>query len=215
LTFNRVKSLTQDLGLINAVLSACEDLEYADGKVKRKQPIPEKDLSLARSIYAKGFPTEGGDSIIDTIIETFSKFGKVLSVRVRRGLDKQFKGSAYIEFSTEEEAKKFLDENKTLAWSPEVTLTILPKEDHVEEIREQTKQKKEKFKNQEKGGKKEKKEKGGSKKRKLEESEKEEKGEGEEGEKVKEEEKREEKKGRKRRRKRRRTERETTDQRFF
>jgi len=133
-----------------------------------------------------------------TLPSAYSKSSHALNIAltnpwswVRLGIDKLFKGSAYIEFSTEEEAKKFLDENKTLVWSPEITLTILPKADHVEETREQIKQKKEKFK--EKSGKKENKEKGGSKKRKIEESEKEEKGEGEEGEKEKEEEKGEEK----------------------
>jgi len=99
-TFNRVKSISQDVGLITAVLASSDELEVKDDMVKRKTAVPEKDNSIDRSIYVKGFPTNNTVTI-ETVSEFFSKFGDVLSIRLRRHKNRDFKGSAYIEFKNE------------------------------------------------------------------------------------------------------------------
>ena len=53
---------------------------------------------------------------IDVLEELFGEFGKVLSVRLRRvPKTKQFKGSAFIEFSTKEEAESVACKTVTYA----------------------------------------------------------------------------------------------------
>jgi len=138
-TFKRIKSISEDIGHITAVLKSIDDLEMKDDCVKRKRPIPEKDLSLSRSVYAKGFPGEETGVSIDTITEVFSKYGRVLSVRqLRTHKEKKLKGCAYIEFSSDEEAIKVI-EAKEVAWTPEVKIQISSKSDRLAYIREKNK----------------------------------------------------------------------------
>eukprot|EP01123_Difflugia_compressa_P007852 TRINITY_DN2198_c1_g1_i1.p1 TRINITY_DN2198_c1_g1~~TRINITY_DN2198_c1_g1_i1.p1 ORF type:complete len:436 (-),score=128.60 TRINITY_DN2198_c1_g1_i1:49-1356(-) len=163
ITFNRVKILTVDVGLITAVLKTCEELEVLNDKVKRKSKLPEVDTSLLRSIYAKGFPTDGSANI-DTIMEKFASSGlqgSVLSVRLRYLPDKTFKGSGYIEFEKEEDAKKFIAQ-KTFVWDNTRTLQILTKEEHQSELKERNEKFKEKIKSKD----------GKNKKRQREDTEK-------------------------------------------
>lgn len=55
----------------------------------------------------KGFPT---DLNLDTLISFFETYGKVLQVYMRRfPSTKQFKGSVFVTFSTNEELKAFLE----------------------------------------------------------------------------------------------------------
>lgn len=143
ITFNRVKSITNDVSYITAVLGTSDLLEVNDGMVKRKIPVPEKDTSTDRSIYVKGFPTNIIPEVtIEAVTELFSKFGDVLAIRLRRHKNKDFKGSAYIEYKTEEEAKKAL-EITGLRWNEEsAPFIIYTKEKHLSEKKEQLKDKK-------------------------------------------------------------------------
>jgi len=43
---------------------------------------------------------------LETVRDFFSKHGEVLSVRLRRGANRKFKGSVFVEFATEELAKE-------------------------------------------------------------------------------------------------------------
>ncbi len=105
LTFNKLKQLTTDADKVvealkeSNILSMSNDLK----KVKRLEPLPELDTSADRTLYVKGYPLDDEDVSIDTISNQFSEFGKVLYVRLRRDNDKKFKGSCFIEFSTETE----------------------------------------------------------------------------------------------------------------
>ncbi|CDS12856.1 hypothetical protein LRAMOSA05040 [Lichtheimia ramosa] len=118
-SFKKMRMLTEDLPTVVAALrdqsSELIELDESGENVRRKTPVVKQDM-VTRSIYAKGFPLvdEGAENakeallqLQDKIEELFSQHGKVLSVRLRKTDEKQpkFKGSAFIEFSTPEEAK--------------------------------------------------------------------------------------------------------------
>ena len=65
------------------------------------------DAAMARSVYVKGFGAERPGTQFD-IEAWFSEFGPTNAVRLRRTDDKTFKGSVFVEFDSEETAKKFL-----------------------------------------------------------------------------------------------------------
>jgi len=111
---------------LSAVIAALKDsttLDVVDNDacIKRKYPLPEEikdkpmyeiqktyeNKSMARSVYAKGFGEEGPGTQFD-IEAFFAEFGPTGSVRLRRTNDKTFKGSVFVEFDSEETAKKFL-----------------------------------------------------------------------------------------------------------
>jgi len=60
------------------------------------------DQISARTLYAKGLPD---DSTIESVKKIFEAHGKVDAVRLRRRKDKAFKGSVFVEYSTNEEAE--------------------------------------------------------------------------------------------------------------
>lgn len=111
---------------LSAVIAALKDsttLDVVDNDacIKRKHPLPEEikdkpmyeiqktyeSKSMARSIYAKGFGEEGPGTQFD-VEALFAEFGPTGSVRLRRTQDKTFKGSVFVEFDSEQTAKKFL-----------------------------------------------------------------------------------------------------------
>jgi len=105
-TFSRMKKITEDLELVKEAVKTATTLQVSpDGQsVKRLAALPEQDTSITRTIYAKGFPDETGYSIED-VESVFSKFGKILSTRIRKTKnDKKQKPSVFVEFSTPEEA---------------------------------------------------------------------------------------------------------------
>lgn len=107
LTFNKLKSLSTDVALIALALKGSDTVTVSeDGlNIKRSLELPESDVSKARTLYVKGYATHDATITIETIAEQFSTYGKVLMVRVRRGEDKGFKGSCFIEFDTEDAVK--------------------------------------------------------------------------------------------------------------
>jgi len=139
-TFPRVKNLSTDVDYIKAVLQTSGEVEVKDDMVKRKRPIPEKDTVNERSVYVKGLPDESKGVSIESLSEIFGKFGKVLSVRLRRGANKNFCHKAFIEFATEEEAKKCADE-KEIPWL-DVKIVLALKNEHFKKKREEMKKEK-------------------------------------------------------------------------
>ena len=88
--------------------------------VKRKEPLAAgttttqseimqvfANAAMARSVYVKGFGEENAGTQFD-IEAWFSEFGPTNAVRLRRTDDGTFKGSVFVEFDSEETAKKFL-----------------------------------------------------------------------------------------------------------
>jgi len=88
------------------------------------------------------------------VTDFFSKFGKVLSVRLRRDPQKNFFGKAYVEFATVTEAQKAA-EDKSLTWGTEkAPLIVRTKTEYFDERKRKGKEKKEekKRKRDEEGG---------------------------------------------------------------
>lgn len=102
LTFNKLKQLTEDPSVVAEAIKDCDSLvlNATNDKVKRSQPLPDVDTSSERTLYAKGFPTNDPEVNIDSVSQLFSSFGKINMIKLRRGSDKQFKGSVLIEFSS-------------------------------------------------------------------------------------------------------------------
>ena len=74
-----------------------------------------EDAAMARSVYAKGFGEEEPGTQFD-IEAFFAEFGSTNSVRLRRTIEKTFKGSVFVEFDSEETQKKFLSLDPKPKW---------------------------------------------------------------------------------------------------
>ncbi|KAI5307092.1 hypothetical protein KEM56_004694 [Ascosphaera pollenicola] len=126
-----------------AIVSALKDstfLELTDNDtaVRRRNPLPEavtaeadrrsvvkmfEDQAMKRSIYAKGFGAEEPSTQFD-IEAFFTPYGPTNAIRLRRTVDKTFKGSVFVEFESEELAQKFLALDPKPKWKGEVELMI-------------------------------------------------------------------------------------------
>jgi len=110
-SFKRMRQLTTDVQVVvNALRKSASLLEVnpEGDKMRRITPLPENidQISLKRTIHAKGLPAE---STIESVTEYFNQHGKVVCVRLIRlnkSPEKKFKGSVFVELSSEEEAKK-------------------------------------------------------------------------------------------------------------
>ena len=123
-----------------------------DSCVQRKVPLPQglkhkpmheikkvyEDQAMARSIYAKGFGEEKPGTQFD-IEAFFADYGPTNVVRLRRTIDKTFKGSVFVEFDTEITQKCFLALDPKPKWKG-ADLEIKSKkqycDDKVEDIRQ-------------------------------------------------------------------------------
>lgn len=113
LKFNRLKSLTTDHEIIkNAVKQSVELLELnEDGtKIRRKIQIkPKSDDVIERSIYVQGIPTSIKKPVED--IEKYLAKYEIEAVHINafRNRNRTFKGEAFIELKTKEDAEKILE----------------------------------------------------------------------------------------------------------
>ncbi|GLG97852.1 La protein homolog [Gryllus bimaculatus] len=121
LKFQRLANLSKDLDVIvtaisksdNGLIEVSEDkkkIRRSPDKVLPQQTEERKKELMSQTVYCKGFPQ---DSSLDNLLEYFQKYGKVDSVIMRYYHDKKtkssnFKGSAFIIFSTREKAEEFL-----------------------------------------------------------------------------------------------------------
>ena len=108
--------------------------------VKRKTPLgtTEKtdikvfeDRAMPRSIYAKGFGPEGEKTQFD-IEAFFEPYGPTNAIRLRRADDKNFKGSVFVEFESEELQKKFLELDPKPKWN-DTELKIMSKRQYCDD----------------------------------------------------------------------------------
>lgn len=97
------------------------DVVENDSCIQRKEALPEdfnhksmneivqvhEDEAMSRSIYAKGFGDEKASTQFD-IEAFFAEHGSTNSVRLRRALNRNFKGSVFVEFDSEESQQAFL-----------------------------------------------------------------------------------------------------------
>lgn len=111
LTFNRVKAQTSQVPDLAAALESSAELELSADKtaVRRIRPLPEDDDSENRSIYVKGpFPSTATLDQMQAFAKTLGNVKRVVMRRVRAP-EKPFKGSLFIEFATEAEAKTVVE----------------------------------------------------------------------------------------------------------
>lgn len=129
----------------SSTLDVLNDDKPNGEQVRRKTPLPEtmgtdhkqvaadyNTESMKRSIYAKGFGAEDSKTQL-RIEELFSIWG-VTSVRLRRHADGTFKGSAFIEFPSEDEAQQFLesDAESKPKWNETEVLSIMSKAEYCQ-----------------------------------------------------------------------------------
>lgn len=116
-SFKRMRHF-QPLRAIVAALKESDFLEVTDDDtaIRRKNPLPKdsqaikvnEDAAMRRSVYAKGFGTEEPSTQFD-IEAFFAPYGPTNAIRLRRTDFGLFKTSVFVEFETEELAKKFLE----------------------------------------------------------------------------------------------------------
>ena len=84
-------------------LEVSEDKEY----VRRKDPLRPRHELIAeldkRTIYVRPFPF---DVTMEQLEQFFRRYAPVTSVRLRRFQSKDFKGSVFVEFESEQSAQK-------------------------------------------------------------------------------------------------------------
>src|ERR1700709_718916 len=125
----------------SAIVAALKDSKFlnvagAEGEevVSRKvayDPNTPASKSEARSVYVKGFGDEEPSSQFD-IEAFFAQFGSTTAARLRRTLDKRFKGSVFVEWSDEETAQKFLELDPKPLWKGKHILQIMSKKAYLE-----------------------------------------------------------------------------------
>ena len=142
-TFKRMRRF-QPFSAIVAALKESKTLELTneDTCVRRKIPLPEtvteapdetvvkvfEDKAMQRSIYAKGFGPEEPSTQFD-IEAFFTPFGPTNAIRLRRTIDKVFKGSVFVEFDSEETQRAFLALDPKPKWKGITELLIKSKKD--------------------------------------------------------------------------------------
>lgn len=106
--------------------------------VKRKTPYKPmaegKAKAEAATVYVKGFGDENPDTQFD-LESFFAQFGEVKGLKLRRTNENLFKGSVFVTFANEEEAKKFLATEPKPTWKGH-ELKIMSKKEYCEEKNE-------------------------------------------------------------------------------
>lgn len=130
-SFARMKAMTTDLKVVESALRKSESLLVVndDGdKVRRALSLDGVEYKESHWIYAKGFAE---DATLEAIESFWGTKGTVLCVRMRRFRDtSKFKGSVFVEFKDEEEAKKVLAEEHKLENATE-NLKVMTKTDYL------------------------------------------------------------------------------------
>lgn len=145
-SFSRMRRF-QPFSAIVEALKTAETVELVDNDtaVKRKVPLPEtvsaetsnevakifEDAAMARTIYAKGFGLEKPTTQFD-IEQLFAPYGPINAIRLRRGSDRGFKGSVFVEFASEEKQQEFLEREDKPTWNGH-GLLIKSKKEYGEE----------------------------------------------------------------------------------
>ncbi|CAH3159775.1 unnamed protein product [Porites lobata] len=150
-TFNRLKALSTDTDAIAKALRKSEagllEVSEDNKKVRRvtAKPLPEETAEArhdakTKTVYCKGFPAE---TTIDQLEEFFSDKGKVnMLITSQWILCHLFKGSAFVEFSTVDEAKAFVA-TEALKYNEQELIKMM-KADYFKKKEEEFKLKKEK-----------------------------------------------------------------------
>ncbi|XP_054471174.1 lupus La protein [Anoplopoma fimbria] len=144
LKFNRLKTLTTETSVIVEALQKSKTglLEVSEDKTKVRRipskPLPEvnddyKDALKHKSVYMKGFPLE---TSLDEIQEWLNTKGNIENIQMRRTLQRQFKGSVFICFDTEESSKQFLERTDIKSFKDNEMLVLSREDYHVKKAEE-------------------------------------------------------------------------------
>ncbi|XP_019731888.1 lupus La protein isoform X2 [Hippocampus comes] len=144
LKFNRLKSLTSDTDVIVSALQKSTSglLEISEDKTKIRRcpekPLPElndeyKDAVKHKSVYMKGFPL--GTSL-DEIQEWLNGKGNIENIQMRRDMERQFKGSIFICFDTDESSKQFLERTDIKSFKDNEMLVLSREAYHAKKAEE-------------------------------------------------------------------------------
>jgi len=137
--FKKMCQMEATVPKLVAAVKASEFLAVDDKEenVRRTTPLPDSDVTIPRSIVAEKFPLE---TTIDDLQTFFSTHAPVLSVRLIKiseagfeAKDGAFKGAAYVEFDTEESAKKVAAQEISYK---EEKITMKSKADHITAAKE-------------------------------------------------------------------------------
>lgn len=102
-TFNRVKAFQRSDSEIEGAIRGSEQLDVKDGKVKRRSPVPEKADSAEKTLMVRNL---GKSMTLEDVQSLFGeKQDRIARIGMRRAKNKEFKGSAFLEAKTEEDAK--------------------------------------------------------------------------------------------------------------
>lgn len=147
--FNRLAQISTDIAVIaGAIKKSTNDLleVHEDGTKTRRSPdnpLPDftkerrDDLKL-RTIYAKGFPI---DLQLDQLLEFFGKSGSTEHIQMRRTKERDFKGSCFVVYHSQESAKKFLEGDETAKFN-DTELTRCYKDDYYKRKMDEKKKEK-------------------------------------------------------------------------
>uniref|UniRef100_A0A672YKJ5 Small RNA binding exonuclease protection factor La n=1 Tax=Sphaeramia orbicularis TaxID=375764 RepID=A0A672YKJ5_9TELE len=128
LKFNRLKSLTTDS---TGLLEISEDKT----KIRRapNKPLPELNDEYKDNYYLKGFPLE---TSLDEIQDWLNGKGNIENIQMRRNLQRQFKGSIFICFDTEESSKQFLERSDIKSYKDNEMLVLSREAYHAKKAEE-------------------------------------------------------------------------------
>ncbi|CAH2108064.1 unnamed protein product [Euphydryas editha] len=108
LKFNKIRSLTQDVGDIVKAMKHSTFLELSEDKIKvrRKTQMMPYDADL-RTIYVESIPVTASREWLERV---FSDYGKVAYISLPKFKNSQnIKGFAFIEFSSPQDAQKCMN----------------------------------------------------------------------------------------------------------
>ncbi|KAI9739189.1 MAG: hypothetical protein M1834_007402 [Cirrosporium novae-zelandiae] len=144
-SFKRMRHFQPFSAIVEALkTSTALDLVENDTAVKRKVALDIdykgdkevaaifEDRAMARSVYVKGFGEETPSTTFD-IEAFFQRFGSTNAIRLRRTDKKIFKGSVFVEFDSEETAKKFIELDPKPKFQDTKELLIKSKKQYCDE----------------------------------------------------------------------------------
>ncbi|XP_057709110.1 lupus La protein [Corythoichthys intestinalis] len=142
LKFNRLKSITSNIIISALQKSKSGLLEISEDKTKIRRslekPLPEindeyKDALKHKSVYMKGFPL---GTTLDEIQEWLNTKGNVENIQMRKDMERQFKGSVFICFDTEESSKQFLERSDIKTFKDNELLVLTREAYHAKKAEE-------------------------------------------------------------------------------
>lgn len=123
-SFPKMLALTKDFDAVVSSIRGSKELLEVDEtgtKLRRKVPVPDDLDTNPFSIYAKGFPKDYTLEQVDAFFQPYLQAGEeIRCTRLRRLKDRTFKGSVFIEFSSQAAADRL---TKTELKSPDEART--------------------------------------------------------------------------------------------